>query len=228
MDEASDVPTRRRIDGITAIMVVVTVASLLGAVWLRVRRMPENEPPAVGSLAPPLRLLDLETSEPIVLVGLRGKVVWIVFWSADSNSVGSSLAAIEPAWSTLKAQGRFAMVAAAVEADNPIRVRAAAAASGVKLPVYLASAETCRRFGARLADPPLNILIDADGRIATIARGTSPQTIDRIADQATRLLDELGPLENTRFASAVERPQKGYLSSTTRYWTEKYRRGSIH
>ena len=152
-------------------MVGVTVASLLGAVWLRVRRMPENEPPAVGSLAPPLRLLDLETSEPIVLVGLRGKVVWIVFWSADSNSVGSSLAAIEPAWSTLKAQGRFAMVAAAVEADKPTHVRAAAVASGVKLPVYLASAETRRRFGARLADPPLNILIDADGRIATIARG---------------------------------------------------------
>ena len=30
MDEASDIPTKRRIDGITAIMVVVTVASLLG------------------------------------------------------------------------------------------------------------------------------------------------------------------------------------------------------
>ena len=43
------------------------------------------------------------------------------------------------------------------------------------------------------ADPPLNVLIDADGRIATIARGTSPQTIERIAEQARKLLDELGP-----------------------------------
>lgn len=202
MDEASDIPTKRRIDGITTIMVVVTVASLLGAAWLRTRRLPEDKPPAVGTLAPPLRLLDLETSEPTVLVGLRGKVVWVVFWSADSTSGGSSLAAIEPAWSTFKAQGRFTMVAAAVEADNPGRVRAAAAASGVTLPVYLASAETRRRFGALQADPPLHMLIDADGRIATIALGTSPQTIDRIAEQARRLLDELGPLENTRFASA--------------------------
>ena len=155
MDEASDIPTKRRIDGVTAIMVVVTVASLLGAAWLRTRRLPENEPPAVGALAPPLRLLDLETSEPIVLVGLRGKVVWVVFWSADSPSGRSSLAAIEPAWSSLKAQGRFAMVAAAVEADHPDRVRAAVAASGVKLPVYLASAETRRRFGAAPGRPAL-------------------------------------------------------------------------
>jgi hypothetical protein len=206
MDEASDMPTKRRIDGITAMMVVVTVASLVGAAWLWTRGLPENEPlAAVGALAPPLRLLDVETSKAIVLVGLRGKVVWVVFWSADSTLGGSTLAAIEPAWSTLKAQGRFAMVAAAVEADNPDRVRAAAAASGVKLPVYLASADTRRRFGARQADPPLNILIDADGHIATIARGTSPQTIDRIAGQARRLLDEIGPPDDTRFASRVSK-----------------------
>jgi hypothetical protein len=203
MDEASDIPTRRRIDGITAIMLVVTAASLLGAAWLRTKRLPENEPLAVGALAPPLRLLDLETSEPIVLVGLRGKVVWVVFWSADSRSRGSGMAAIETAWNTLKAQGRFALVAAAVEAADPGRVRTAAAESGLTLPVFLASAETRRRFGAIEADPPLNVLIDADGRIATMARGTSPQTIERIASQARRLLDELGPLDETRFASGV-------------------------
>jgi peroxiredoxin len=203
MDEASDIPSRRRIDGVTAVMIVVTVASLLGAAWLRTRRLRENEPPSVGALAPPLRLLDLETSEPIVLVGLRGKVVWVVFWAADSPSGGSSLAAIEPAWGSLKADGRFAMVVAAVEADHPDHARKAAAATGLKLPVYLASPETRRRFGALQADPPLNILIDADGCITTIARGTSPQTIERIADQARRMLDELGPLDGTRFASAV-------------------------
>ena len=72
MDEASDIRTKRRIDGITALMVVVTVASLLGAAWLQSRRRPQNEPPAVGALAPPLRLLDLETSEPIVGPEPRG------------------------------------------------------------------------------------------------------------------------------------------------------------
>jgi hypothetical protein len=205
MDKASDIPTKRRIDGITAVMVIATVASLLGAVWLRTRRPPENEPPAVSGLAPPLRLLDLKTSEPIVLVGLRGKVVWVVFWSAAAPSGGSSLAAIEAALTSLKAQEGFAIVAAAVDIENPDLVRAAIVASGVKLPVYLATAETRRRFGALETDPPLNVLIDADGRIATLARGASPQTIERIAKQAARLLDDLGPVDNTRFASGGTR-----------------------
>ena len=203
MNEASDISTKRRIDGITAIMVVVTAASLVGAAWLRARPLPKNEPPAVGAVAPPLRLLDRETSEPVVLVGLHGKVIWVVFWSAESQSARSNLAAIEQAWNSLKARGQFTMVVAAIEAENPDRVRAAAAASGGKLPIYLASFETRRRYGAVQAVPPLNVLINADGRIATLARGTSPQTLDRIADQARRMLDELGPADDTRFASAT-------------------------
>ena len=155
MDEAIDIPTKRRIDGVTAIMVVVTAAALLGAAWLRTRRPTTDEPPAVGALAPPLRLLDLETLEPVVLVGLRGKVVWVVFWSADSSTAKSSLAAIESAWNSLKARARFTMVPAAVETDHPDRVRAVTADSGVTLPVYLASAETRRRFGADERRPTL-------------------------------------------------------------------------
>lgn len=203
MDEASDIPTKRRIDGVTAIMIAVTAASLLGAAWLRTRRSTTDEPPAVGGLAPPLRLLDPETSEPLVLVGLRGKVVWVVFWSANSPSARSSLAAIEAAWHSLQTRGRFAMVPVAVETDDPDRVRTVAAASRVKLPIYLAGAESVRRFGAGDADPPLNVLIDAEGRIASIARGTSEQTMGRIASQARKMLEELGPADDTRFASVA-------------------------
>jgi hypothetical protein len=202
MDEAVDIPTKRRIDGVTAIMVVVTAVSLFGAAWLRTRRPSADEPPAVGAIAPPLRLLELETSEPVVLVGLRGKVVWVVFWSADSTSARSDLAAIESARTSLKARARFAMVPAAVETDHPGRVRAMTAETGAKLPVYLASAETRRRFGADESDLPLHVLIDAEGRIATMARGVSDQTIDRITSEARKLLDELGPIDDTRFASA--------------------------
>ena len=203
MDEANDIPTKRRIDGVTAIMIVVTAVSLLGAAWLRTRRPTADEPPTVGGIAPPLRLLDLETSEPVVLVGLRGKVVWVVFWSADSSSARSDLAAVESAWTSLKALARFAMVPAAVETDHPDRVREVTAETGAKLPVYLASAETRRRFGAGEAKAPLHVLIDADGHIATIARGMSEQTTNRITSQARKLLDELGPIDDTRFASAV-------------------------
>ena len=157
----------------------------------------------MGGLAPSLQLLDLATSEPLVLVGLRTKVIWVVFWSATSQSASSSLAAIERASVPLRARRRFAMVAAAVDTDRPARVREAVTQSRVKMPVYLASAETLARYTVTTDDPPLHILIDVDGRIAAIAREAGPQTIDRIADQAKRLLDELGPQDDTRFASAA-------------------------
>jgi hypothetical protein len=176
--------------------------SLIGAAWLQTRRSPENRPPTVGKMAPPLRLLDVETGEPIVLVGLRGKVVWVIFWSADAPSEKSGLASLEPAWKSLKTE-RFTMVAAALESDHPDRVRKAVAQCGVGVPVFLASPESRRRFA--VAETPLHVLIDSDGYIAALARGTNAQTIDRITKQAERLLEEMGPTEETRFAAAGPR-----------------------
>jgi hypothetical protein len=187
-------------------MVIITAAALAGATWLRYRLWPASELPEIGALAPPIRLRDLDTSEPLVLAGLRGKVVWVVFWSADSSTGRSSLPALERVWRRLKAHRKFAMVAAAVEADKPRRVRDAVAESGVELTVYLASAETRRRYGAEQADPPLHALIDAEGRISAMARGAGRQTIERIAEAAQRQLDELDPLGNTRFAKQGSRP----------------------
>jgi hypothetical protein len=100
----------------------------------------------------------------------------------------------------LRSHRRFTLVAAAIDADHPERVRAAADA-GSELPIYLASPETRRRFGIEHADPPLHLLIGADGRVTAIARSNGPQTIDRIADQAKLELDRLDPAGDTRFAS---------------------------
>ena len=79
-------------------------------------------------------------------------------------------------------------------------MRAVVAESGVDLPVYLASPDSLHQFAAESAEPPLNVLIDADGQIIALARGAGPATLDRLADQAKRLLDELDPMGNTRFA----------------------------
>jgi hypothetical protein len=201
MDEPSDPPRRRRPDPVTVIMMAVTATALVGAIWLKTKGTPANEPPSVGAIAPPLRLLDRETSEPLVLVGQRGKIVWVVFWSATSPSASSSLAAIERASDPLRARRRFTMVAAAAaDTDQTAQVRAAVAESQVKLPVYLASALTLRLYGAGAGSLPLHVLIDADGRIAAIARETGTHTIERIAKQAARLLDEMAPEDDTRFA----------------------------
>jgi hypothetical protein len=199
MNEPTEIPPRRRIDWVSGLMAGVTVAASLGAAWFYFGRQPSERSLVVGSPAPLLQLIDLETSEPLVLAGLHGKVVWIVFWSAGSTSGPSSLPVIARAWSRLKEHRRFGMAAAAIDSE-PARVRAVVADSQFEMPVYLASPESRRRFDAEVADPPLNVLVDAEGKVAAIARGTAPQTIDRLARQASRLLEELDPQGRTRFA----------------------------
>ncbi len=150
-----------------------------------------------------MRLIDPETSEPVVLVGLNSKVVWVVFWSAAAPSGRSCLAELESATKRLRSHRSFAMVTAAIESDDPTAVRRAVEASGVNLPAYLAAPETRRRFRAEVADPPLHILIDAGGRVLAMARGDGP-TIGRIAEVARRRLEELDPVGETRFAARAD------------------------
>jgi hypothetical protein len=89
-----------------------------------------------------------------------------------------------------------------------------------------------RRFGAEKADPPLNVLIDAEGQVIAIARGAGDATLERLVDQAKRQLDELDPLGNTRFAHRGGLPGDRYelleLANPQRHelieqrmWTER-------
>ena len=191
-----------RIDWLTVFLGLATLVIVAGTAYLRFGPAPRPEPPAVGSALPPLRLINLETSEPLVLLGLRGKVVWVVFWSAGSASGREGLPRLEEAWRRLKPHQKFTLVAAAVDSGQPDRVRKALADARSRLPVYLAGPETCRQFGVAGADPPLHLLVDPQGRVAALARGSGQETIDRLAAQARGWLDELDPLRNTRFAAA--------------------------
>src|SRR5947209_5634195 len=85
----------RGFDPVAAAMAAVVVAALGGAAWLRFGPPAAPEPPAAGKAAPALRLLDAHTSEPLVLLGLRGKVVWVTFWSAAPPHGAADLAALE-------------------------------------------------------------------------------------------------------------------------------------
>ncbi|MGZ3433517.1 MAG: hypothetical protein ACXWN0_17420 [Isosphaeraceae bacterium] len=92
------------------------------------------------------------------------------------------------------------MVTAAINSDQPERVRAALAEIHVTVPAYLAGPETLRRFGAELADPPLHLLVDGEGRIAALVRGAGQDAISRLAAQVQSWLEEMDPLGKTRFA----------------------------
>jgi hypothetical protein len=203
MTEPVERPRRPSIDWLSALMATVTVVALLGAAWFRTGSAARQGSLAVGDRAPLLELVDLDSSEPLLLAGLKGKIVWIVFWSADAPAAPGSLAAIARATNRLRTHRRFSLVTAAASGGDPGRVRAAVASSGVDLAVYLASPDSLRRFSAENADPPLNVLLDSDGKIIAIARGAGQATIDRLALQAGHQLDELDPLGNTRFASRL-------------------------
>lgn len=192
---------KRRIDAVGGLMVVVTLIALGGTAWMRFGRpsgADESSAASVGAQAPPLRLMDLDTREPITLVGLSSKVVWVVFWSAGAPSARTCLAELNTATKRLRSHRRFAIVTAVAETDTPAAVREMREPD---LPVYLAAPETRRRFRAEVADPPLHILIDAGGKVLAMARGDGRPTIDRIATVARRRLDEIDPAGETRFAS---------------------------
>jgi hypothetical protein len=179
------------------VLAAITVVAFGWTAWRRFGPEPATEPPAVGTLAPRLRLLDPATSRPLVMLGLRGRIVWLAFWSAASPARGSDLAALERAWVKLKGHPRFAMVAAAV--DCPPRDTHLAA--GGRLPVYLATPETTRAFGAHARHLPLHILIDETGRVGAVAHGMSAETLAHLGEQAETWLDALEPPGNTRLAT---------------------------
>jgi hypothetical protein len=181
-------------------MALVTTLAMAGFVWMRHGPAPAGESPGIGTPVPPLRVLDPATSDPLVLLGLRGKVVSLTFWSADSPSARADLAALDRVWTRLRARPKFAMAAVAVEADHPDRVRAVLAEANVRLPVYLAPAETRRRFGATAQHVPFHVLIDETGHIGALARGDAPGVLARLARQAGQWLDEMEPFGPTRFA----------------------------
>lgn len=187
-------------DRISVFLALATLGIVAWTGWMRFASATGHELPAVGSALPPLPLIDLETSEPLILLGMKGKVVWVVFWSAGTASGDASLSRLESVWQRLKSDRRFSLVAASVNSKEPQQVRAALAKHHVTLPAYLAGPETCLRFGAGPADPPLHVLSDAEGRIAAIARGGGKDTINRLEAQVQGCLEELGPMENTRFA----------------------------
>jgi hypothetical protein len=131
-----------------------------------------------------------------VLLGLRGKVVWVTFWSSEAADSRSLLDELEKAHKQLGARGRFAMAAVAADHDHLEAVRAVKRS----VPVYLATPETLRSYGVVSGRLPLHVLIDDESRIGVIAHGADRETVARLTHQAQTWLDALEPFGDTHFA----------------------------
>ena len=196
-DEASGSP--RKFDPISAMMACVATIAILWAAWSRFGPAAAPEPPKLGARLPALKLIDPETNEPVLLLGLRDKVVWVTFWSAAAPEARSDLIDLERVWKRFKPREKFAMVAVAIDAESAGPVLAIVGASKVSLPVYLAAPETRKRFGADVVKLPLHLLVEETGKIAAVAQGRDGSTFARLAEQARQRLDRIDPLGNTRF-----------------------------
>ncbi|WP_422930167.1 TlpA family protein disulfide reductase [Singulisphaera sp. PoT] len=182
----------------SAVMALVTSVALATTIYMRYGPEKPNESLGLGESMPPLRLRDLETLEPLVLVGLKGKVVWVSFWD---QAKGEDLLALEKATDGMKSRKKFTVVVAAVDERNAAAFRKAVAEAKVGLPTYLASEETRKRFGAEGSSLPLHVLVDREGKVGAVAHGSRPETLKRLEDQAERWLDEMEPPGASRFAS---------------------------
>lgn len=190
----------RQIDWLSVMAVAIAMAAFGWAAWRYLVADARQTPLAVGSYVPPFALLDLERSERLLMTGQKGKILWLLFWSAESNLGREDLALLAPFWTRLRRYDRFSPVAAAVDFDRPDRVRSALNEIHAAFPAYLAPSETLQRFGIRTSDPPLHVLVDAEGRIAVLARADSAEAIRRLAAQVQGWLDDLDPGGPSRFA----------------------------
>jgi hypothetical protein len=156
----------------------------------------------VGSESPLLGLSDLDRGAPVVLAGQPGRVVWVTFWTARQTSGPEHLRALQVVWDQLSPFRQFTMVAAAVDAARPEAARAAVAAAGADMPVYLATPKTQQAYGA--GKSPLTVLSGANSRVCAVARGTNPATLQRLAQLAHQRLDRLEPPQRGQFALGTQ------------------------
>jgi hypothetical protein len=169
-------------------MATVTVVALGGVIWLRYSSGARTRPAAVGRVMAGLQLLDPETGEAVVLPGLRGKVVWVSFWSVARRS---DLDDLERIWKRLRSHDRFVMAAVSIDSDRRETLKTTLAGSATTLPVYLAAPATVRALGAEGRSLPLHILIDETGRIFETSRDGA--SIEELADRVEERLEEIEP-----------------------------------
>ena len=210
----SDQVSTRRFDPVSALLAAVTVVALGWAGWLRFGPEAALEPPGCRRSSAPhkaARYGDLRAAGPpraprpsglaLVLGGLAARRVSPTSQHLNAFGPGSRTVAGSPC----------------LPRASILLLRLSQAPTKPRLPVYLATPETRRAFGADARHLPLHVLIDETGRVGAVAQGMRPETLARLKQQAEAWLDALEPLGTTRFAGRRWRTPE-FASPWARHW----------
>jgi len=182
-----------------SVSMVIALAFLAASAWLWLGVGERSSPPVVGSRFPPTRLERLKDADPLLVLGLEGRVTWLVFLPIDAPGGLELLAQLEPFQRQFRSNRRFSLIAATVGSNGPDHPSATLEGYRGHLPLYVADGDVQRLFGVDRVDSPRHILIGPRGRIDLIADGSSRETIDRVARRTRLWLDALAPPRDARF-----------------------------
>lgn len=182
-----------------SVSMVVALALLAASAWLWLGVGKRSSPPVVGSRFPPTRLERFNDADPFLVLGLEGRITWLVFLPVNAPEGLEPLDQLEPFQRELRSNRRFSMIAATIDRTGPDHPSSALQEYRGRLPLYVAGGEVQRLFGVERAGSPRHILIGPRGRIDLIVDGADRETIDRVAQRARLWLDVLAPPRDARF-----------------------------
>lgn len=177
----------------------ISFGLLAASAWLWWGVGERPSPPVVGSRFPPTQLERLEDADPFLVLGLEGRVTWLVFLPVDATEGLEPLARLEPFQREFRSNRRFSLITATIDARGATDRAPALAEYRGRLPLYVAGGDVQRLFGVERVGSPRHILIGPRGRIDLIADGSGRETIERVASRARRWLRVLAPPADARF-----------------------------
>ncbi|WP_202594209.1 TlpA disulfide reductase family protein [Frateuria defendens] len=155
------------------ILTLAVLAAGLGGWWQHRARQPAAG--LIGQAVPDLTLDDLD-GRPHRLGDYRGRRVLLNLWASWCGPCLKEMPALSAAAAQAQAKsGEHAPIVLGIAMDDPQRVRAFLAAHPVGYPVLLGrfdNPSTSTQLGDEAGLLPYSVLLDGEGRVLAIRRGT--------------------------------------------------------
>ncbi len=203
-------------DPVSAVMAVATTAIIMIVAWRAFGPTPLPPPPSVGMHIPALRLRDPTTREPQFWMAARGRVTWLSFLTLKHPNGPTDLIELNRIWRKFRTRESFSSLAILCD-DGPVP-------DVPQMPLASATDATRREFLRPETDAAmLHYLIDEEGKIVAIARGTGA-ALDRLIMLAEERLKFLEPVDRSKFAFRPwsNEPSRGLLVGRRLMASEPY------